>query len=259
MKREFKGQILEELPADYVILDIKTTGADPYYDRMISIEAICYLNGEEIERFFEILTEKETEKIIAFRHLQQFIGKKPLIGYAINLIINFLYDAFITYLEVPLTNDYLDLKEVLRKNDCLNINYSLDAACKGLKLSKKEEAGLTEADQIVQVYEYIRQEVLHNGNIDYCMPFENRRCVFTGKLQRSGPKEASRLLLENGGIKGDRVTMKTNYLILGNHDYCSKIEAGKSNKQRKAEELKQKGYDIEIISENVFYDLIDVY
>ena len=59
-----------------------------------------------------------------------------------------------------------------------------------------------------------------------------------------------------GGINQNNVTKKTNYLVLGNNDYCSTIKDGKSNKQKKAEEYRLKGLDIEIISENVFYDMI---
>ena len=59
-----------------------------------------------------------------------------------------------------------------------------------------------------------------------------------------------------GGSVGDNVTKKTNYLILGNNDFCQSIKDGKSNKQKKAEDLILKGHDIEILSENVFYDLV---
>ena len=50
--------------------------------------------------------------------------------------------------------------------------------------------------------------------------------------------------------------MKTNFLVLGNNDYRSSIKDGKSNKQKKAEEYRLNGCDIEIIPENVFYDMI---
>ena len=55
-----------------------------------------------------------------------------------------------------------------------------------------------------------------------------------------------------GGICGDNVTAKTNFLILGNNDYCKSIKDGKSSKQKKAEGLKLKGKDIEIIPESGF-------
>lgn len=59
-----------------------------------------------------------------------------------------------------------------------------------------------------------------------------------------------------GGINADNVTKKTNYLILGNNDYCKSIKDGKSSKQKKAEKLQLDGHDIQIIPENVFYDMI---
>lgn len=64
------------------------------------------------------------------------------------------------------------------------------------------------------------------------------------------------IVADLGGKNADNVTKKTNYLILGNNDYCKSIKDGKSSKQKKAEKLKLDGYDIEIIPENVFYDII---
>jgi DNA polymerase-3 subunit epsilon len=69
-------------------------------------------------------------------------------------------------------------------------------------------------------------------------------------------KEAMQLVVDLGGICGDSVTKKTNYLILGNNDFCTSIKDGKSAKQKKAESLALSGNDIKIISENVFYDLV---
>ena len=46
------------------------------------------------------------------------------------------------------------------------------------------------------------------------------------------------------------------YITSLNNDFCQSIKDGKSNKQKKAEDLILKGHDIEILSENVFYDLV---
>ena len=59
-----------------------------------------------------------------------------------------------------------------------------------------------------------------------------------------------------GGICADTVTAKTDYLVLGNLDYNKNIKGGKSSKLKKAEQLKLSGAGIEIISENVFYDMM---
>ena len=64
------------------------------------------------------------------------------------------------------------------------------------------------------------------------------------------------IVADLGGINEDTVTKKTNFLILGNNDYCSSIKDGKSSKHKKAEKNKLKGQNIEIIPESVFYDMI---
>ncbi len=60
-----------------------------------------------------------------------------------------------------------------------------------------------------------------------------------------------------GGICGDSVTKKTNFLILGNNDFCMSIKEGKSSKQKKAEALILKGQDLMILSESAFFEYID--
>lgn len=93
-------------------------------------------------------------------------------------------------------------------------------------------------------------------DFDVLHPLYDRVCVFTGALEKMSRKEAMQMVADLGGQVGDSVTRKTNYLILGNNDYCASIKNGKSSKQAKAESLKASGQDIEIISENVFYDMI---
>ena len=57
-------------------------------------------------------------------------------------------------------------------------------------------------------------------------------------------KEAMQIVADLGGKNADNVTKKTNYLILGNNDYCKSIKDGKSSKQKKAEKFKLDVYDI---------------
>ena len=94
------------------------------------------------------------------------------------------------------------------------------------------------------------------NNFDETTPVYEKVFVFTGTLERMTRKEAMQLVVDHGGLCGDGVNKKTNFLVLGNNDYCTTIKDGKSTKQKKAEQLKLTGCDIEIISENVFYDMI---
>lgn len=95
-----------------------------------------------------------------------------------------------------------------------------------------------------------------NTEFDESHPLYGKVCVFTGTLEKMPRKDAMQLVVDVGGIVGNSVTKKTNYLILGNNDYCPLIKDGKSSKQKKAEALKLSGQDIDIITENVFYDMM---
>lgn len=101
-----------------------------------------------------------------------------------------------------------------------------------------------------------REIMPHSDDFDVTHPLYQKVCVFTGALQRMARREAMQMVVDIGGVCGDNITAKTNFLILGNNDYCKTIKDGKSNKQKKAEKYILEGKDIAILSENVFYDLI---
>ncbi len=94
-------------------------------------------------------------------------------------------------------------------------------------------------------------DIFDNGHLAYGKTF-----VFTGTLEKMPRREAMQLVVNLGGICGDGVNKNTNYLVLGNNDYCTTIKDGKSSKHKKAEQLLLAGNNIEIISENVFYEMI---
>lgn len=79
--------------------------------------------------------------------------------------------------------------------------------------------------------------------------------VFTGAL--SIPREeAMKIAAEHGAIPNASVTSKTNYLVVGNDDYHKFKLGNKSNKMLKAEQLILKGQDLELITEDDFFELI---
>ena len=82
-------------------------------------------------------------------------------------------------------------------------------------------------------------------------PLCEQYCAFTGKLQKYTRKEAMQLVAEIGGLSERGVTRKTRFLVLG-----SQVKDGKSRKQLKAEKNLEKGQNIEIIPEVVFYDML---
>ncbi|WP_455650455.1 exonuclease domain-containing protein [Enterocloster citroniae] len=230
----------------------------------------------------EMLSEAPDTKSVLME-FHNFIGNSAIIGHNVNFDINFLYDNFEKYLSVMLTNDYVDtmrisrlfhpeephhrLKDLARK---YKIDYSAAHRSLGDCLitqkcyeTLKQEISETYGglDSFIEAYQKRGQTragdiVSNKTDFDTSHPLYGKVCVFTGTLEKMSRKEAMQTVVDFGGINGDSVTKKTNYLILGNNDYCPLIKGGKSNKQKKAEKLKLDGFDIETIPESVFYDML---
>lgn len=100
-------------------------------------------------------------------------------------------------------------------------------------------------------YEDLRQITSSKTSFNENHPLFGKNCAFTGELKKYSREEAAMLIVDLGGKCENNVTKKTNYLIVS--DDSDK----KSGKQKKAEEYKLKGQDIEIISESVFYDMLE--
>lgn len=250
---------------------------------------------EKVSEFIEKLTGitndmlKEAEK--PKKALKDFLDfVKPddvLVGYNVNFDINFLYDDIQYYLKKNFGNDYIDvmrfskilLKEKIERFRLKDLSYyygiDYSKAHRGLEdcritwevLKKLKEEAEKQYGSIEKFLEYrknvTRGKIYNLNNIrtdntvfDEEHPFFKKHFCFTGKLEKMKRTEAAQIVVDLGGIAENSVTAKTNFLVLGNNDYCSSIKDGKSSKHKKAEKLKLEGNDIEVISEKVFYDMI---
>ncbi len=211
----------------------------------------------------------------------QFVGDDVIVGHNVNFDINFLYDISSALSLPPFKNDFVDTMRLSRKLFPELKNHKLGTLAQHFKIPQPiSHRSAADCDTTNSIYCHISQYVSDNeidlsalfakkhytckaadihaqvDSFDEDSPFFGRVCVFTGALERMVRRDAMQIVVNMGGICGDSVTAKTNYLILGNNDYCSSIKDGKSAKQKKAEGLILKGKDLSIISEDVFYDMI---
>ncbi len=216
-----------------------------------------------------------------------FIGDDIIIGHNVNFDINFIYDEICRDLGQYLENDYIDTLRISRKlfksekhhrlmdvSERLNVKYEgahravndcfiTKEVYDGMKSLIEENIGI-ESFKILfnkskQYHHYTKYEHLSSDEIisDEDNKLYGKTCVITGTLKKYSRNEALAAIERIGGIVSNSVTKKTNYLILGNNDYCSAIKDGKSSKQKKAENYKLQGQDIEIITEATFYEMLD--
>lgn len=253
---------------------------------------------QEIPSFISDLTGITNDMVLnapyfsdILSELIDFIGNLYIVGHNVNFDINFLYDSLMNAAGVPLMNDYIDTLRISRKlypnmqhHKLINLIEYLDIVPDGnlhrasqdtyctlqcflkmqedvsnrfknpsdfFALFKKRYAWANKIDSRLITAEVTEFDTSH--------PLYGKTCVFTGTLDRISRREAMQLVANLGGCLGNGVTRKTDYLILGNNDYCTTIKDGKSTKQKKAEELILKGFDIQIMPEDVFYDLVNDY
>lgn len=82
--------------------------------------------------------------------------------------------------------------------------------------------------------------------------------VFTGKMESMKRDDARAAVVHIGGFAPERLTMETDYLVVGVQDLRVVGEKGLSGKMKTAAKYKEKGCDIEIIDEQDFLEMLNV-
>lgn len=241
--------------------------------------------GFEIDSFITYLTGITNDMLKAAPSIEEvlgdyldFLSSDVLVGHNVNFDINFIYDNCIDMGLAPCSNCFIDTMRISRRMYKEWPDHKLDTLVNNLNIGGRDiHRGENDAALAAQCYLAMcecDQFDLHmqaskkaknlkakdivayerTKNID--SPLYGQVCVFTGTLEAFTRREAMQLVADIGGICGDGVTKKTNFLILGNNDYCKALKEGKSNKQKKAEKLILEGADLKIISESVFLDML---
>lgn len=240
-----------------------------------------------IDPFITELTGISNEMVAGMPHIEEvqtavmdFIGQDVIVGHNTSFDIRFLNAAF----HDALDNEYMDTMQFSRKLFPELKHHRLSDMAELLKLTNNEHRALADCVTTHELYESIKSTMNerhlgisdlwawngnHNGidiqsikpdsdDIDKDGFFYGKHVVFTGKLEKMPRKDAMQAVVNLGGVLDAGVTKTTNYLILGNNDYNAILHGEKSAKHKKAEQLKLKGQDIDIIDELTFYDLAGI-
>ncbi len=294
--RELKGKSLLELPNDYCVLDIETTGLDATYDDAIEVAIVKVRNNTIIEEFQTYIKTNEQipyfiteltgirqedvddapEADYVWDNVKEFIGSDIIIAHNASFDINFTYDEMVENGVEPLENNYVDTLRLSRLAFPEFKNHKLKTLVKELKINTgKLHRAMNDVYATFEIYKEIydvfdlEQFLLEKKNrskfsVNDIKATETKRndyisnnvFVFTGKLEYYTRKEAMQEIINCGGELTTGVTKKTDYLVMGTYDYYSGIVNGKSSKHKKAELYKSQGQDIQIIPETVFYDML---
>lgn len=303
-----KGESIIDLPTDYVVIDLETTGLSSRWDEIIELAAVRVRGGVPVDLYQQIVKPQRqisefitsltgiTNEMVAdaprvwdvLKTYLDFIGDDFIVGHNVGFDVGFIHRASGIYLNLPFQNNYINTIRVARKAYPGLGSYKLDVLCELLEIDgTNHHRALADCEQTFALFEKMRScfhsadelrglFVAHRNGVYKGASFDARlisstvpdeemdhdhvlygkNVVFTGKLERLARKDAMQLVANLGGKNQNGVTKETNFLVLGNNDYCTTIKDGKSGKQKRAEELMLKGYDIAILDEQVFYELI---
>lgn len=133
--RRYKGESILGFHDEFVVVDIETTGFNPNRDSIIEIGAIKVVNHKVVDTYNVLInigkslsteisnltgiTNKDLAGGVtiddAMDSFHEFIGDWLLMGYNVNFDVNFLYDNTLTYTDLVLRNDFVDVMKYAKK------------------------------------------------------------------------------------------------------------------------------------------------
>ena len=252
---------------------------------------------EEISDFISSITNITNEMVADAPNIESalsgylnFIGSDVVVGHNVCFDVNFLFDNCASIFGSAFTNNYINTVRVAKRlidlphyrlsDLCAYFDIKRENAHRALadcqmthelvgKLKEKcQEIGCSEAEikwmeehkcekRYVHIDARMIESQIPEEEIDKTHPLYGKKVVFTGALVRLKRQAAMQLVANLGGINQNGVKKDTDYLVLGNNDYCRTIKDGKSSKQKKAEEYMLKGAGISIMDEQTFYDMVE--
>lgn len=175
-----KGKSLIDLPENYTIIDIETSGLMPLCDEIIELSALKIRDNkiidefsslvkpdEEIDEFITELTGitnnmvKNAPKIDGIiEKFINFISDDIIIGYNINFDINFVYDDYKRLYNKDFSNNFVDIMRICKKA-CSLPNYKLKTVANSYNISiDGHHRGLNDCYIAYEVFNRIKCEIL---------------------------------------------------------------------------------------------------
>ncbi len=180
MKRVYKGQSLLELPNNYVVVDLETTGLNPKSDAIIEIGAIKVVDNVVVEEFQALINpQAQVSKFITdltgisnemlasqppievvLPQFQEFLGTEIIVAHNANFDVNFLYDKYQEVLGVYLDNDFVDTLRISRRVFKDFDNHKLKTLIVNLNIAEETyHRALSDAVMTNKCYQKIKETV----------------------------------------------------------------------------------------------------
>ena len=147
------AQYKRERTKSYVIIDLETTGLNPFEDRIIEIAAqrvgqqaaeyTCFVQTDfalpnQIKKLTGITETQLANGLVeslAIGRLVNFIGEDPIVGYNISFDIKFINEALKRQKKNPITNKTYDVMKYVKQDKKILKNYKLETVLKEYEIN----------------------------------------------------------------------------------------------------------------------------
>lgn len=271
-------------------LKIRNDEITDEYSTLINPERHINLQATNINGIDDnmVLHAPKIENVI--QEIINFIGDDVIVGHNVIFDVSFLNENYFQCTGKKLNNDIVDTLQLSKKYLPILASHKLETLVKFFNISdENNHRALQDCKATYKVYQSLCNMSLDDINTtmlldnkekmkeksiesyktlsDYLFdveydnnnPFFNKTFVVSGELERMTRDEVKELIKKMGGYFRTSVSKKTNYLILGEYNELTKLmmKGEKSTKLRQAEELINKGCNIEIINEINFFNRIE--
>ncbi|WP_294759518.1 exonuclease domain-containing protein [uncultured Lactobacillus sp.] len=179
-KTRGKGQEWPDFISDYTMLDIETTGLNPYRDHVTELGAVKVRANKVVDEFSQLVVYPRsnhvpsfitklngiTEELLlkegkpvkeAMTAFRKFIGDDIIIGYNVNFDLNFLYDLARKFHLPELSNNYVDVLRLARVYYPQQHNRLLDCIQRAGIAQVEQHHGLEDSLDTKKVYDDFRR------------------------------------------------------------------------------------------------------
>lgn len=174
-----KGKSLIDLPDNYTLIDLETTGLTPYCDEIIELSALKIRNNkivkeysrlvkpdDNIDSFITELTGITNQMLKTAPNIESvlqefidFISDDIVVGYNVNFDINFIYDNYFGLFDKKFKNNFVDLMRICKKVYNLP-NHKLKTVADSLNIcTDNNHRGLKDCYITFEVYNHLKSNI----------------------------------------------------------------------------------------------------
>lgn len=265
----------KDLPADYISLDIETTGLSRE-DKITQVSAVKVINDKITDTFDSYVNIGDSSIPIHISYLtnisEQLLKDAPLFSEVSENLLSFIEDLpiighNITTFDLPfLARNGLDLKHRLAVD---TVGYSqtapLDIPNRKLETLKdyygienQSHNSLNDALATIEIYTNLKKNDFERRELNTVYPqiLANKKIAYTGTFSNFSRTSIERKITLLGGQVSNSVTKKTDYLVVGTQIAKNLKDGIHSSKELKCLAYIDDGLPIQMLNENEFINLI---